>query len=285
MSHLAITLFGGFMVELDCRVINTFGTDKNRLLLAYLALESGLPHRREALAALFWPDRPEAGAHNNLRQALYRLRRVLEQGTETEPHLLITSDQVQLNPAGDHWVDVLEFKSRLSACQAHHPSGLDFCPGCLESMKHAIELYRGEMLDGFTLPRCNRLTDWQVYTQETCHRQALAALTHLADYFESHQDYDQLIAWTQRKIELEPWSESVYRRQMWALAMGGQREQALRQYETLRQVLQREFGISPLDETRLLYEQILENHLPNPDPHRKNAGGSLALGFNPPKMQ
>jgi DNA-binding SARP family transcriptional activator len=264
MSRLAITLFGGFHVELDGYPLIVFGTDKIRLLLAYLALESGLPHRREALAALFWPDRPETTARNSLRQALHQLHYLLDQGAETEPHLLITTDQVQFNPASDHWVDALEFRSRLSTSQAHHPPGSSLCPRCLENLQRAIELYRGEMLDGLTLPRCTRFTDWRVYNQETCHHQALAALSLLADYFETNLAYDQLIACTQRKIELEPWRESAHRRQMWAFAMGGYRERALRQYETLCQILQREFGISPLDETRLLYEQIRENRLPKP---------------------
>ncbi len=51
MSHLALYLFGGFRLELDGQSMNAFGTDKNRALLAYLALESGSPHRREALAS------------------------------------------------------------------------------------------------------------------------------------------------------------------------------------------------------------------------------------------
>ena len=43
----------------------------------YLAIEADRPHRREALAALFWPDHTEEGAHLNLRQSILRLRRAL----------------------------------------------------------------------------------------------------------------------------------------------------------------------------------------------------------------
>ncbi len=272
MSHLAITLFGGFQVHLNGHLITAFGTDKNRLLLAYLVLETLLPHRRESLAALFWPDRPEAAARNNLRQALFRLRRILDLGTESEPYLLIRTEQVQFNPASDHWVDVDEFKSRLSACQEHHPPGSSLCPSCLESLQRAIKLYHREILDGLTLPRCNRFTDWQVFTQEGCHRQALAALSLLADYFEANLDYDRLIACTQKKIELEPWRESAYRRQMWALAMVGQRERALRQYEILSQILKRELDVSPMDDTRLLYDQIRQNHVPGPLSPKREPG-------------
>src|SRR6185295_13446515 len=73
-------------------------------LLAYLALESGRAHTREALAALFWPDEPDQVAKQNLRQALYQLRQLL--GEQTEVFLLITRDAVQFNAGSDHVLDV-----------------------------------------------------------------------------------------------------------------------------------------------------------------------------------
>lgn len=261
MSHLAIYLFGGFRAELDGQPLTTFGTDKNCALLAYLALESERPHRRESLAALLWPNHPEAEARSSLRQALYTMRHVIVKGPENVPHLLVTAKQVQFNPASDHWIDVVECKGRLSACRSHHPAGLGLCAGCLESLQCAIELYRGEMLEGFTFPTCTEFAGWQTYNQEACHRQALAALNFLADHYQTIGAYEQLIACTLKKIALEPWSESAHRRLMWALAMDGQREQALRQYETLHDILQRELGIQVADETRHLYEQIRDGIL------------------------
>jgi DNA-binding SARP family transcriptional activator len=261
VSHLALYLFGGFRAELDGQPLTAFGTDKNRALLAYLTLECGDPHRREFLATLLWPDRGETAARNSLRQALYQLNRILIRPLETEAHLFITSKRVQFNPSSDHWIDVLEFKRRLSTCQSHHPASDILCASCLESLQRAIELYHGEVLDGLSLPRCSQFTDWQIFTQEAWHRLALAALCRLADYFEANHAYEQLIACTQKEIELEPWRESAYRQQMWVLTMNGQPERALQQYEALREVLQRELGIFPTDQTRQLYERIRESHL------------------------
>lgn len=96
MSRLRIYLFGGFRAEMDGRPLTTFGTDKNRALLAYLALESGHFHRREALATLLWPDHRDVVARNSLRQALYQLRQMLTQGAEPEPFLLVTRELVGL---------------------------------------------------------------------------------------------------------------------------------------------------------------------------------------------
>ena len=50
---------------------------KEQGLLAYLAVEANLPHSRDALVGLFWPELPAADARNNLRVTLAGLRRVL----------------------------------------------------------------------------------------------------------------------------------------------------------------------------------------------------------------
>src|SRR5512137_956885 len=77
MSRLVVRLLGGFRVELDGEVVYDFETDKARALLAYLVVEADRPHRRETLAGLLWPDRPDTVARARLRQTLFRVRQAL----------------------------------------------------------------------------------------------------------------------------------------------------------------------------------------------------------------
>src|SRR5215216_5714562 len=80
-----------------------FATDSARALLAYLAVEAhpegtrhgARPHPREMLAALLWPDRPQATAYSNLRQTLARVRKALQDVQTSPPPLLITARTVQ----------------------------------------------------------------------------------------------------------------------------------------------------------------------------------------------
>src|SRR5687767_12967915 len=46
-------------------------------LLAYLVIHRELPHPRQQLAFLFWPNVSEKRARANLRKALYELRKLL----------------------------------------------------------------------------------------------------------------------------------------------------------------------------------------------------------------
>jgi DNA-binding SARP family transcriptional activator len=262
MSHLAISLLGCFRVTLDDVPLTSFATDKVRALLAFLAVEADRPHRREALIDLLWPDRPPAAARNNLRQALYQLRHTLAGPQCPDPHLLVTTKEVQFDPGSDHWLDVAQFERCLSTSRAHHPPDQILCPACLARLERAVELYRGDFLAGFSLADCPRFDWWQLLTQEACHRQALEALTRLAGTYEAQQDYARVSRYARRKIELEPWRESAYRRCMRALALSGQRGEALRHYDMCREQLAREMGVEPSAETTRLYQQIRARALP-----------------------
>ena len=75
MARLSLYLLGSFQALLDGGPITGFESDKVRALLAFLAVEADLPHRRQSLAGMFWSAWPEAGARRNLSRALAKLER------------------------------------------------------------------------------------------------------------------------------------------------------------------------------------------------------------------
>ena len=118
MKTLALFVLGGFRLVLDGQMLG-LDADKSRALLAYLALEGAAPQPRERLAALLWSDQPEEKALHSLRQTLSGLRKVLAE-TNEDPFLLVTREDVQLNPQSKIWVDALSFQ-RVSLCPAMWP--------------------------------------------------------------------------------------------------------------------------------------------------------------------
>ncbi|MGB3714661.1 MAG: hypothetical protein WA996_09550, partial [Candidatus Promineifilaceae bacterium] len=149
MAQLNITLFGTFQATLDGWPIH-FATDKVRALLAHLAVETGRPHRRQALGPLLWPDQPDAAARANLRQTIFRLRSAIGDITNPDPQLLVSVHDIQLDPAGPHWIDVSTFDGFLTGYQVHCGQGLPLCSHCRETLKAAVALYRGEFIAGFS---------------------------------------------------------------------------------------------------------------------------------------
>ncbi|MCJ7557145.1 MAG: AAA family ATPase, partial [Gammaproteobacteria bacterium] len=261
MPHLEITTLGAIQASLDGQRLASFGTDKVRALLVFLAVEAYHPHRREALAGMFWADRPTAAARNNLRQALYRLRESIHDQGSGSPCLLVTANEIQFNPGCDYWLDVDQFSAHLAAYLAHHPGGLSLCQGCLEGLCAAVGLYGGDFLAGFSLPDCPQFEWWLLTQQELYHHQVLEALASLGSYYESCGDYHQACSYAQKEIEIEPWRETAHRRRMHALALSGERNEALRQYESCRAILARELGVEPSLETVRLYKRVRDGRL------------------------
>ena len=119
MSRLSISLLGRFQVTLDGEPVTTFESDKVRALLAYLAVEAEQPHRRERLAGLLWPERPERAARQSLSQALFNLRHASGDREATPPFLNVSSQTLGFNRASDYSLDVTAFTASLTACEAH----------------------------------------------------------------------------------------------------------------------------------------------------------------------
>jgi len=252
--RLVLSLLGPFQATLEDRPA-IFATDRARALLAYLAVETDRPHRRDALAGLLWPDQPEPAARRNLSQALVRLRRAIGDYHTSPSFLLITAKTIQFNAATAE-LDVACFESLLAACTAHPHSDVLGCPTCLQRLEAAADLYRGEFLHGLFLSGSQPFEEWALFRREQLHRQAIDALHTLAVRYESQGAYDRARRYAQRQLALEPWREAAHRQLMRALALGGQRAAALAQYRACCRLLTDELGVEPAPETTTLYERI-----------------------------
>ena len=254
MVHLSIALLGTFEVELDGRPVTGFGTDKARALLAYLAIESGRPHRRAALAGLLWPDSTESAGRHSLSQTLHLLRRALDDHTEGGPIFFTTRQTIQLNPDGDYALDVAAFEAGVTRYRAVAPRHLT--PEQAGALARAVDLYRGDFLAGHALADSVAFEEWALSHQTALHVQAMETLTRLASCYQMRGEPALAARYARRQIELDPLREVGHRQLMRALAREGQRAQALAQYETCREVLAHELGIEPSPETVALAQEI-----------------------------
>ncbi len=85
MTRLIMRLIGPIEMLRDEEPLSGFDSDKVRALLAYLAVESENPHRREFLAGLLWLEYPERYARTNLHHALANLRGIIGDGEARPP--------------------------------------------------------------------------------------------------------------------------------------------------------------------------------------------------------
>ena len=94
---IELTLLGPHALRgSDGRELTSLPAQPKRFaLLAYLALGSGGYHRRDTLAAMFWPDMDQFAARRALRNTLYHLREALGEG----PIVTRGDDAVSIDPA------------------------------------------------------------------------------------------------------------------------------------------------------------------------------------------
>ncbi len=227
-------------------------TGKPLALLCYLAM-TRQAHARTTLAGLFWGELPEADARNNLRVALSKLRRDLDD------YLHITYEAVAFNPEAPHWVDVLQFEEKMQRPQDE------------PSLRQAVMLYQGEFLQELYIRESPVFEDWVTQQRNRLHHRALQGWFRLAQMGLEQGTFAAAADDLRHLLELQPWHEEAHQLLMRALVFSGQRTAALAQFERCRQVLQRELGVPPGPETVALLEEIragtlLPPVLPHPFP-------------------
>jgi predicted ATPase/DNA-binding SARP family transcriptional activator/DNA-binding CsgD family transcriptional regulator len=239
---LRVRLLGGFWVSVGERSI---GEDEWRLkkaasLVKLLALEPRHRMHRERLMDLLWPGLDAKAAANDLHHALHFARRTLKP-EQASLYLSFQGDLLALCPKAPLWVDVESFESAAgTARRARHPT----------AYRSAIELYAGELL-----PQ-DRYESWAEERREGLRLTHQTLLVELAGLYEELGELSPAVETLRRVVAAEPTHEGAQAGLMRLYALCGRREEALRQYERFEEVLAREFGARPDENTRRLREEI-----------------------------
>jgi two-component SAPR family response regulator len=124
-------------------------------------------------------------------------------------------------------------------------------------MAHAIDLYRGDFLDGFTINE-ERFDQFVLGERDRLHRLALRAHFQLAELQSKRGAIDEAIGTAQRSLRIDILQEPVHRQLMRLYLQSGDVVEALQQYETCAKVLKRELRIEPDTETKTLHREIVQ---------------------------
>ncbi len=238
MSELILKLLGGFEARAVGKAALSFPTKKTKALLAYLAAHPGKSHSRSDLANLLWGDSGDEQARASLRQTLSYLRKAL---TPTgREHLVVQDDLVSIDPATIQ-VDVATLENLT-------------VQGIPEALERAGDLYRGDFLEGFDL-REEDFNDWLGVERARLRELATEALKELLTHHMASDQLARALRVANRLLAMDPLQEQVHRTLMRLHLRQGERALALKQYESCRQVLLRELGIEPDDETKRAWKE------------------------------
>jgi DNA-binding SARP family transcriptional activator len=229
-----LQLFGGFrLIGGDGKPV--FLPDRARGLLAYLAVApASVP--RQVLADLLSAEGDEQEQRTALRQAVYLTRKATADAAifAQEGDLVLNDTLVR--------ADVRLFQNAI----AHYGD---------DSLLKAVEIYHGPFLDGEKSPS-SAFEEWLMERRRDFMEHTLEALLKLASSDAAAGLHSRALTHARRALALDALREDVHRQVMRSLAAIGQRSNALRQYETVRQMLAKELGVAPEDETEALRQTI-----------------------------
>ena len=232
-NELEVKLLGRFEVSRDGKPI-AITSRPAQSLFAYLILNAGTSHRREKLAGMLWPDSLEETARDNLRHALWRIRKAL--GSSSSSRFLHADDLgISFKATADYWLDT----AALEKLGQDAPT---------DELITVLSNYQGELLPGF-------YDEWVVLEREHLYSIFEHNMARLMSLLRDEKRWLEILDWAERWIKLGQKPEPAYRALMSAHAAKGDMSKVAASYERCVKSL-REFGMEPSEQTKELYKDL-----------------------------
>jgi DNA-binding SARP family transcriptional activator/ActR/RegA family two-component response regulator len=205
-------------------------------LLAYLALTAPVPQPRDKLLTLLWGSHFDPQARQNLRQALFRLRRTLGQDA-----LVSDGDEISLAPG------VIDCDAARFARLIHD--------GSHASLTAAVDLYKQRLLADVVI-REEAWAEWLAGERQRLEGLALDTLVTLGEAELALGHTDKALETVPRALAINNLREDAHRLMLRALAAAGRRAEALKHYEDFVALLKRELKTEPDAATKALAAEL-----------------------------
>ncbi len=176
MPSLCLRLLGTPQIECNNKLVR-FSSRKSLALIAYLTV-TFRTHRRDYLAAMFWPNSSQDAARQSLRGSLHEINKKCNS-------VIVTPDRetIDLEKGSSTWIDVVQFQKSLKECMTHGHGPDVICSSCVEPLSRALSLYRGNFLEGFTLNDSPDFDSWQLTQTEYFRGEMASGFELLVRYF------------------------------------------------------------------------------------------------------
>jgi LuxR family transcriptional regulator, maltose regulon positive regulatory protein len=248
-ARLHLVTLGRFAVFLAGEHISNTRWDRPKVqkLFKYLLTARNHCAHRDVLMDALWPELPMGAAWSNLRNAIYRLRRVLEpQLLPRQPSRFLVAEgasyRLLLGPH-DRW-DAAAFLRQAETAQRSRRD---------EDFVAAAALYGGDFLPD------DIYEDWTIELRERLRSAYERLLLAWGEALAGEGAYEQAIEVTEHLLHVDPTLEAAHRALMGYYAAAGWRDRAVQQYRRCALALQHELGIEPAPETTELYHRILHS--------------------------
>ncbi len=246
-ASIRIGLLGGFRLWRHGALVDDVAWQRRsaKAIVKLLSLQPKRRLHRDELLDTLWPDADPQSSANSFYKALHLARRVFQPELgrrESSAFLVLSNNILQLSrETSAVWIDVEAFvEAGNRAIEA----------GDLSAAEAALDLYPGELLPE------DRYAEWTLRPRERLAERWVDILQIVASARQAAGQLPEAMAALHRALEADPTREDLHRALMRLHLEAGNRDEALRQYQRCRSVLDEEVGAQPDSTTELLRQQI-----------------------------
>lgn len=253
-KRLEVRLLGQFEVRSDKKQVEHWYSAKAKSVFEYLMTKPRLPVIKDTLMETLWPDCDPESANNNLKTAVYGLKKTLGNlfyNDDNFPYVVFIQGGYLINHVIEIWIDVEDFEKHWVLGRSLEKQGR--LNEAASEFELADALYRGDYLEE------ELYEDWTIHRREAIKDIYLSVLGKLADYSLATADYESCILYYQKILAKDPCREEAYRGLMRCHSRLGRRNRAQDWYEICRRTIQSELDAVPDLETIKLHDKLRRN--------------------------
>jgi DNA-binding SARP family transcriptional activator len=241
---------------------------KTQEVLALLALNANKDVRRSTLSSLIWTDCSDQRSRANLNTALWRINRALKAAADEDIRLHVSGHSVKLSISPRTFVDVtaLEASVREAAELWKDGERVTLAQSVRQTLLDVLAEDCQAFLDGSS-------SHWVLIERERVFNLQIRGLSFLMQDLAERGYIEEALEYGRRILRMDPMRECVQRQVMWLYVLNGHQANAIRQYLECACILQRELGVTPMSETRALYEFLVARN-----PSRTDAAVEASAG-------
>lgn len=226
MNKIIIKLFGNPIVTYKNENIH-FPYKKVEGLFYYICVNKTIT--RDEAISLLWLDNNESLAKKNLRDALYKIRKIFGENI----FLKTKKSDISINN------DIIEID-------------IDKV-----SEDNINKLYVGNFLSNFIIKDNNEFNDWITSKRNEYKSKFIKKINYLLNEMISIRDYNRINYYANILVSNDPYNEKVYRDIMKIHALNGNYNMAVKIYSDLCKILKEELDTTPEKNTFKMYREIL----------------------------
>lgn len=223
-------------------------TKRARDIFFFIATSKNRRALKDTLIENFWENENLETIEKNFHPTISHIRKALNWGQNLKISFLVFSDGAyQLNPEVSFWIDTEEFEKMIvQASKARSEGNLE---EMFESLNQAAKIYAGEFMPGV-------YENWAEERRIHFEEQYVKVLSSLAKLCFSKKDFALAIKYAEQALQKDPLREDIYRILIKIYALQGKKALAIKCFNQLKEILEKELGVAPSPETEKLFREL-----------------------------